>query len=129
MPFYEYRCKKCAEKFTILVGVVAQSEELRCPRCGGRRADKLVSRFRRLRSEEDVLENLADPSQIGDLEDPRNLRNWARRLGREMGEDLDDDLDEMLDEEMEKEGGGGGGEDDAAGEDDDDADDLDLDDE
>lgn len=126
MPFYEYRCKKCAAKFTILVGVVAQSEELKCPRCGGRQAEKLMSRFRRLRSEEDVLENLADPSQIGDLEDPRNLRNWAKRLGREMGEDLGGDFDEMLEEEMDKEGGRGGDDDLSS---DDEADDLDLDDE
>jgi len=45
MPLFEYRCNECGRCFDLLVGVVAEKVELRCPRCGSRRATKLVSRI------------------------------------------------------------------------------------
>lgn len=45
MPLFEYRCNECGRRFDLLVGVVAEKVELRCPRCGSRRATKLMSRI------------------------------------------------------------------------------------
>lgn len=103
MPFFEYRCLMCSTRYTILVGMAAEKEKKVCPRCGSTKANKLISRFRRLRSEEETVERLADPSAIGDLSDPQSLRRWAKRLSKEMGEDMGDEFDEMLEQEMEKE--------------------------
>lgn len=58
----------------------------------------MISRFARLRSEDDLIDELADPSKIGDLEDPRQLHSWMKRASKEMGEDVGDDFDEILDE-------------------------------
>lgn len=111
MPLFEFRCEDCQRRFTLLVGVVAQPKEAVCPRCGGVRLRKLISRFAVTRSEDDLLENMADPSSLGDPEDPRAMADWMRRVGREMGEDLGDDFDELVEEAVREEAEGPAGED------------------
>jgi len=76
-----------------------------------------MSRFATVRSEDERLESLADPSSFGDLDenDPKSVARWARKLGQQMGEDLGDDWGEMVDkleagEDMGEEGGDGLGE-------------------
>ena len=73
-------------------------DETACPSCGGRNTDRLISRFARLRGDDELAESLADPSKLGDLNDPAQMLNWMKSLGREMGEDLGDGFDQMLDE-------------------------------
>jgi hypothetical protein len=60
-----------------------------------------MSRFATIRSEEDRLDSLADPSSLGDLneDDPRSVARWMKKMGTEMGEDLGDDVEEALEEE------------------------------
>lgn len=60
-----------------------------------------MSRFATIRSEEDRLDSLADPSSLGDLkeDDPKSVARWMKKMGSEMGEDLGDDVDEALEEE------------------------------
>lgn len=103
MPLFEYRCLNCRKKYILLIGVAAEREKQACPHCGSSKAKKLISLVRRMRSEEETIEKLADPSAMGDLNDPNALRRWAKKLGKEMGEEMGDEFDQMLDEEMEKE--------------------------
>jgi len=98
MPIFDYKCRDCYERFSLLVGVVAKSPEQRCPACGGTNISRLISRFARLRSEDELLDSLADPSTIGDFEDPKQLHSWMKRMGKEMGEDLGEDFDQVLEE-------------------------------
>lgn len=98
MPIFEYRCAGCRRKFSLLVGVVAGGSEARCPACGSEQIQKLISRFAVARSEDDLMDDLADPSKIGDMEDPRQMVQWMKRMGKEMGEDLGDDFDELVEE-------------------------------
>jgi putative FmdB family regulatory protein len=118
LPIYEYRCGGCRSKFSLLVGVVAGPDESRCPKCGGVELQKLISRFAVARSEDDLLDDMADPSKMGDLENPREMARWMKQMGKEMGEDLGDDWEELVEEAVreEAEGGDGGidGEDDLA---------------
>jgi hypothetical protein len=60
-----------------------------------------MSRFATVRSEEDRLDSLADPSSLGDLneDDPKSVARWMKKMGSEMGEDLGDDVDQALEEE------------------------------
>jgi putative FmdB family regulatory protein len=109
MPLFEYRCEDCRRRFTLLVGMTAQAVEQACPRCGGAKIRKLISRFAVARSEDDLLESVADPNALGDPEDPRAMADWMRRIGREMGEDLGDDFDEMVEEAVREEMEGGPG--------------------
>src|SRR5947207_2971230 len=113
MPIFEYRCAGCRRRFSLLVGVVAAGPEARCPRCGSEQIARLISRFAVARSEDDMLDEMADPDKIGDLEDPRQMAQWMKKMGREMGEDLlGDDFDELAEEAAREETGGGDGEDD-----------------
>jgi putative FmdB family regulatory protein len=98
MPLFDYRCADCRKRFSLLLGVVAEPQEEKCPACGSTNVSRLISRFARLRSEDDLIEDLADPSKIGDLEDPKELAGWMKRMGKEMGEDVGDDFDEILEE-------------------------------
>ena len=106
MPIYEYRCEDCGRPATFLV---LKTEGFRpvCNGCGGERLTKLISRVAYLRSDEDRMERLADPSRLGDLaeNDPASMARWMKRMGKELGEDMGTDLDQMVDEAMEHEGG------------------------
>jgi hypothetical protein len=67
-----------------------------------------MSRFATVRSEEDRLDSLADPSSMGDLdeEDPKSVARWMKKMGSEMGEDLGDDWEDTVDEAMDEETSG-----------------------
>jgi hypothetical protein len=72
-----------------------------------------MSRFATPKSEDARLEALADPSNLGGLDesDPKSMARWMRQMGKELGEDAaGEDFDEMVDE-MEA----GGLDDDVAG--------------
>jgi putative FmdB family regulatory protein len=107
MPIFEYRCEGCRRRFSLLVGVVAGSTEMKCPRCGGEQIQKLISRFATTRSEDEALDELADPTKMGDMEDPKQMMQWMKRVGREMGEDMGDDFDELVEEAAAEEAAGG----------------------
>jgi putative FmdB family regulatory protein len=101
MPIYEYQCDTCGRRFSALVGVVAGGDKVACPRCGGGKLTKLVSRFVSPRSEGDLDDDLGD---VDDLDaDPQAARRWARRLGREFGEDLGDDFEDEVASAMDEE--------------------------
>jgi putative FmdB family regulatory protein len=96
MPIYEYLCLNCKKPFSFLVGVVADSGEPECTRCGGKKLRKLISRVARVRSKESSLEDLADPSKLGDMDDPKAMARWAKEMADKTGEELPEDFDEMM---------------------------------
>ncbi|MGQ9454290.1 MAG: FmdB family zinc ribbon protein [Armatimonadota bacterium] len=97
MPIYEYRCTKCKKKFSLLVGVTADSPDPACPKCGSVDIRKLISRFSRLRDEDAMLDSFEDAAlNAGD--DPKAIRRLMREMGKELGEDADEDFEELLDE-------------------------------
>lgn len=100
MPIYEYRCDGCGHRITLLVRGFDERASPQCRRCGRAEMRKLVSRVAVLRSEESRLESLADPGQLGDLDenDPKSVARWVRQMGREMGDDLGSDFDEVVDQ-------------------------------
>jgi len=76
-----------------------------CKRCKSKNMNRILSRVRVIRSEENRMESLADPSKWGDLDqnDPRSMAKMMKRLGKEFGEELGEDADRMVDEAMEEE--------------------------
>jgi putative FmdB family regulatory protein len=105
MPIYEYRCLDCGREFSRLVLSSADAGSLECPKCKGKRLERLMSRFRAVRSQESRLERMADPSSMAGLDenDPASVARWAKRMGKEMGEDAGEDFDQMVDEAVEEE--------------------------
>ena len=101
MPIYEYVCRDCRRRVSLFWRSFSQVDEgaAVCTHCGSRHLTRLVSRVAVLRSEESRLDDLADPSSLGDLDesDPRSIARWMRKMSDEMGEDLGDELDEVVD--------------------------------
>jgi putative FmdB family regulatory protein len=109
MPIYEYRCNACGRNFTFLYGVSRDSRDPACPACQGKNLSRLISRVARVRSEDAMLEELADPTKIGDFDDPRHLAKWAKNMGSALGEEAGEDFDAVVDEMMEADRHGPGG--------------------
>jgi putative FmdB family regulatory protein len=110
MPIFEFRCHKCAKKFSALIGVTAEPDDERCPHCGAAETSKLVSRFARYRSEDSRVEEMADRLETMDEPDsPSEMREMVREMGKALDEDVSDEMEEMLEADLE--GNGDEGED------------------
>ena len=99
MPVYEYRCSSCGRKFAKLVGMVAgaSADGLECPKCGSTDVQRLISRFARVRSDDERLDSLENTA-LGGADDPDSMSNLLREMGREMADDGDDGVEEYLEE-------------------------------
>ncbi|MCC6444530.1 MAG: zinc ribbon domain-containing protein [Armatimonadetes bacterium] len=96
MPIFEYRCNDCGRRFSALVGVVADAIPPACPKCRSENLTRLMSRFAYVRSEEAMLDSLADRAEMADPEDKDSVRKMVRDMGAAMGEDLGDDFDDYM---------------------------------
>ena len=100
MPIHEYRCNNCKRRVSIFWRTFTEAEEgtPRCPRCDSTDLSRLISRVRVIRSEENRLDDLADPSNFPDFDesDPKSLGRWMRKMGAEMGEELGPEFDEVV---------------------------------
>jgi putative FmdB family regulatory protein len=100
MPIYEYRCHDCRRRVNLFYrSYSAIEEEPTCPRCGGKRLTRLISRVAVVRSEESRLDDMADPGMLDGLdeEDPKSLARWMRKMSAEMGEEMPQEFDEVVD--------------------------------
>ena len=100
MPIYEYRCHDCRRRVSLFYRSFAASEgQPTCPRCGGTRLARLISRVAVVRSEESRLDDMADPSMLDDLDenDPKSLARWMRKMSDEVGEEMPSEFGEVMD--------------------------------
>ncbi len=104
VPIYEYHCHGCRRRVSLLILAPSTAPAPRCPRCGSDALTRLMSRFATIKSEEDRLESLADPSKFGDLDedDPKSVARFMKKMGQELGEDLGEDFDEAVGEATEE---------------------------
>lgn len=102
MPIFEFRCEDCQAKFQTLVGMVAGADSVECPKCGGKNARKLVSRFIRGRTEDDRVDEIADQLEVmGEPDSPAEMRQMMREMGKAMDDDMSDEMEEMFESDME----------------------------
>lgn len=106
MPIYEYLCQDCRKRCSILVLNLRNPAPARCRHCGSSQVDRLLSRFAAPKSEEARLDSLADPGNLGGLDenDPQSVARFMKKMGEEMGEDVGD-VDAMMDSAGEDDGG------------------------
>jgi putative FmdB family regulatory protein len=86
MPLFEYRCNECGRRFNLLVGMTAVKAKLACPKCGSKKATKLISRIARTPKSEDDFDDLPDDlgEDFGGMDD-------EDMGGDDMGGDFDDE--------------------------------------
>ncbi|MGD9406327.1 MAG: zinc ribbon domain-containing protein [Anaerolineae bacterium] len=100
MPIYEYRCGDCRRRVNLFFRSFSDiDDEPTCPHCGGTHLTRLISRVAVVRSEESRLDDLADPSMLGDLDenDPKSMARWMRKMSAEVGEEMPSEFDEVID--------------------------------
>ena len=102
MPIYEYDCRDCRRRVSLLVLRPSTAPPPTCPRCGGASLSRVLSRFATVKSEEARLESLADSGSMGDLDenDPGSVARFMKTMGRELGDDLGEDFEAAMDEAM-----------------------------
>jgi putative FmdB family regulatory protein len=91
MPVYEYRCKNCRRKVSVLVRGFQGAGEVTCNFCGSKDLTRLFSTFARLRTDQDVYGDiLDDPVLVNRMmhNDPTAMVEWSRRMGGTEGEKL-----------------------------------------
>ena len=99
MPVYEFKCTGCSKRFKRLVGMVANAAPLACTHCGSQNIERLISRFARVRSEDDALDDIADTVENMGDEDPRTLRRLMKDMTSALGEDMDDEIEELIEQD------------------------------
>ena len=104
MPIYEYQCLSCSRKFQLLIGMVTGSDEEACPRCHSKEIKRLVSRFARLRTEEDRLDQMADRfeklDELDDVDDPAMIESFTKEFSDSMDDEMRQDMEQLMDSEM-----------------------------
>jgi putative FmdB family regulatory protein len=46
MPSYDYRCPKCKKKFTAILSIREHDAgKAKCPKCGGKKLEQLITAF------------------------------------------------------------------------------------
>ena len=101
MPVFEYRCLACNRKFSALIGMVVEPDDSRCPHCKSVDTTKLVSRFARVRNEDDRMDEMADRLEsMGEPDSPREMRDVMKEMGKAMDEDVSDEMEELFEADM-----------------------------
>jgi len=105
MPIFEYRCEACGKISEFLLIRTDETFIPQCKRCKSKKMTRVLSKVRVIRSEENRMESLADPSKWSDLDekDPKSMAKMMKKLGKEFGEELGEDADQMVDEAMDEE--------------------------
>jgi putative FmdB family regulatory protein len=94
MPVYEFACNACGAAVSVFVRSMSSPVNGACERCGSQDLRRLVSKFAVKRSsfgnDLDALE------QLGDVNDPRAMANWARQMQEQAGDDLGTEFNDMV---------------------------------
>ena len=100
MPLYEFRCQDCHNRVSLSLSYAEYGvKSVVCPVCGSAALTRLIGRIRVAKSEDRRLDDMSDPSFLGDVdeEDPKSLARAMKKMGQEMGEDLPPEFNEITD--------------------------------
>ncbi len=89
MPVYEYLCKKCRRKVSVLVRGFSGTPDVTCTHCGGKDLTRIFSTFATLRTDQDIYGDILDDSALVNRmmhNDPTAMVEWSRRMGGTEGE-------------------------------------------
>jgi len=95
VPIYEYRCEDCDRLSSVFVRSASAAVEPECAHCGSKRLSRLISKFSRVKSAQDVLDERGDGSD--GISDPRQIGRWVERRFEEYGLDVPAETREAID--------------------------------
>jgi putative FmdB family regulatory protein len=106
MPIYEYYCDACRKISSFLLLRSTEEIEPYCKKCKSKDVRRILSRVAILKSEEQRMESLLDPSKLGDLDenDPRSVEKLMKRMGSELGDELGEGFEEEMEQALASEG-------------------------
>ena len=84
---------------------ITEEVDPHCKQCGSKDVIRVISRVAVLKSEEQRLESMLDPSKFSDLDenDPRSVERVMRRMGKELGDELGEGFEESMEEAFSQE--------------------------
>ncbi|HAE58030.1 MAG TPA: zinc ribbon domain-containing protein [Anaerolineae bacterium] len=99
MPTYDFICFDCRKRFDIFMTYSEYGvKPVACSHCGSANARRRVPRVRVLKSDEQRLSALGDPSMLDGIDDdPIALGRMMRKMGSELGEDLPPEFGDVVD--------------------------------
>jgi putative FmdB family regulatory protein len=98
MPTYDYVCAVCQKRVSIFQTYADYGvKPVVCPICQGKRLKRLINKVRIAKSEDRRLEDMSDPSFLGDVDenDPKSIARAMKKMGQELGEDLPPEFNEI----------------------------------
>jgi len=99
MPIYEFRCKGCDRKFSVLFRTYSASPSHNCPECGRGKIERVMSSFAYHRSANDVLEEAGEPTltpRHDYYKDPRNVGRWTEKRFKQLGLDVPPEINRQI---------------------------------
>jgi putative FmdB family regulatory protein len=100
MPLYEYRCRRCQSRFTVLVRSHPAQEGTPCPHCKERDSERMMSTFAYHRSTQAIHEAAGEPSLESGPDfyrDPRNIGRWTEKKFGDLGMDIPPEIRQEID--------------------------------
>jgi putative FmdB family regulatory protein len=99
MPTYDYICFSCRKRFDVFLTYQEYGvKPVACSHCGGANVRRRVPRVRVLKSDEQRLSALGDPSMLDGIDDdPIAMARMMRKMGSELGEGLPPEFDDVVD--------------------------------
>ncbi len=101
MPIYEYRCDDCGRVTSVFLRSVSSKFDARCEHCDSRNLSRLMSKVNRLKTEQDVLQELGAPGVGGRPEDaykdPRQIGRWLEKRFEDYGMEVPEETRDMID--------------------------------
>jgi putative FmdB family regulatory protein len=98
MPIYEYKCGDCGRMTSVFTKSMESKVKASCQHCGSKKLARALSKFAYHRSTQQVLERYgAEPRNLEDYKDPRQIGRWAERKFDEYGMELPQQAREMID--------------------------------
>ena len=96
MPIYEYRCRNCRRRSSVLVRTLTEEPDPSCDHCGGRDMSRLISKVSIQKSWGNSLPDTGGLS--GEDGDPREMADYLRHMRRELGGEVGSDFERTIDE-------------------------------
>jgi putative FmdB family regulatory protein len=94
MPVYEFACNACGAAVSVFVRSMNSPVNGTCEKCGSKDLRRLISKFAFKRS--GFSGDMDAFDQLGDVDDPRAMANWARQMQDQAGDDFGAEFNDMV---------------------------------